>query len=205
MQRVKQLLYYATTHPNAIITYRASAMVLTGHSDASYLSEAKSRIRAGGHFFITDEYVEPPNNGAVTTISQIIKTLMSSASEVELCALFINCREAVPARIMLEEMGHKHPPTSMQTYNTTALGVVNDNIVSKELKSMDIRINWLRCREAQKQFRHYWKPVPTNLGDYLTKHHAAIHHRTLRPTYLTPKKYLDLLRLRHQDMTAATA
>ena len=41
MQRVQQLLDYASTHPDAIITYCASDMVLTGHSDASYLSEAK--------------------------------------------------------------------------------------------------------------------------------------------------------------------
>ena len=41
MQRVKQLLDYAAAHPNAIITYRASEMVLYGHSDASYLSEPK--------------------------------------------------------------------------------------------------------------------------------------------------------------------
>lgn len=91
----------------------------------------------------------------------------------------------------------------MQTDNTTALGVVGNNIVSKKLKSMDMRVNWLRCRVAQRQFRRYWKPGPTNLGDYSTKHHATVHHRTVRPTYLTPKKCLDLLRLKHQATTAA--
>ena len=150
MQHVQQLIDYATTHPDATITYCASAMVLTGHNNVSYLSEAKSRSRAGGHFFMTDESAEPPNNGAVTTISRIIKTVMSSAAEAELCALFINCHEDVPARITLEEMGHKQLPTPMKTDNTTALGVVNYSIVSKKWKSMDTRINWLRCREAQK-------------------------------------------------------
>ena len=53
----------------------------------------------------------------------------------------------------------------MQTDNTTALGVVNNNIVSKILKSMDMIINWLCCREALRQFHHYWKPGTTNLGD----------------------------------------
>ena len=130
---------------------------------------------------------------------------MSSAAEAELCALFINCREAVPEMTTLEEMGHKHPPTPMQTDNTTALGVVNNNIVSKKLKSMDMRINWLCCREDQRQFRHYWKPGPTNLGDYSTKHHTAIHHHTVRPTYLTPKKHLELLRLKNQSMAAAAS
>jgi hypothetical protein len=36
---VHQLLDYAATYPDAITTYRASSMVLAGHSDASYLSE----------------------------------------------------------------------------------------------------------------------------------------------------------------------
>ena len=66
----------------------------------------------------------PPNNGAVMTIAQIIKPIMSSAAEAELAAFFINCQEAVPARQSLEEMGHKQPPTLVQTDNTTAHGVV---------------------------------------------------------------------------------
>ena len=95
---------------------------------------------------MTYDTVKPPNNGAVTKISRIIKAVMSSAAEAELCALFVNCRKAVPARTTLEEMGHKQTPTPMQMDNTTALGVVNNNIVSKKLNSMEMRINWLRCR-----------------------------------------------------------
>ena len=41
MENVKQLLDYAATHPDAIITYSVSNMVLAGHSYASYLSETK--------------------------------------------------------------------------------------------------------------------------------------------------------------------
>jgi hypothetical protein len=40
---VHQFLDYAVTHPDAIITYKASSMVLAGHSDASYLSETNAR------------------------------------------------------------------------------------------------------------------------------------------------------------------
>ena len=124
-------------------------MVPPGHSDASYLSESGYRSRAGGPFFVTDESENPPKNGAVITISQIIKAVMSLEAEAELFALFVNCREAIPERIVLEEMGYKQPPTPMQIDNKTALGVANNNIFSKRLKSMDIRINWLRCRIAQ--------------------------------------------------------
>jgi hypothetical protein len=42
---------------------------------------------------------------------------MSSATEAELAALYIMAREAEYIRIVLEEMGHKQPPTPMQTDN----------------------------------------------------------------------------------------
>ena len=47
------------------------------------------------------------NNGAIFTISQIIKAVMSSAAEAEIRALYINCREADPAQHTLEYLGHK--------------------------------------------------------------------------------------------------
>ncbi len=58
-------------------------------------------------------------------ISKILKAVMSSAAKVELGALYINAREAIPMRHLLEEMGHKQPPTPIQTDNSTALGVIN--------------------------------------------------------------------------------
>jgi hypothetical protein len=51
MEKVKQLLDYAATHPDAIVTYNASDMVLAAHSNASYLSESNVQSRASGHFF----------------------------------------------------------------------------------------------------------------------------------------------------------
>eukprot|EP00804_Cyclotella_cryptica_P016835 CCRYP_001812-RC/>CCRYP_001812-RC protein AED:0.73 eAED:0.43 QI:0/-1/0/1/-1/0/1/0/118 len=50
---------------------------------------------------------------------------------------------------------------------------------------MDMRFHWLRCLTNQKQFRTYWRAGATNLADYVTKHHAPIHHRTVRALYLT--------------------
>jgi hypothetical protein len=49
----------------AIVTYRASDMVLVVHSDASYLSEPKARSHASGHFFMSSDTKDPANNGAV--------------------------------------------------------------------------------------------------------------------------------------------
>ena len=102
MTKVKQLLDYASTHPDAIVTYTVSNMLLAGHSDVSYLSETNARIRSGGHFFMSADSPDPPNNGAVLTISQIIKAVVSSAAEAKLGAIFIKFCEAIPARLSFE-------------------------------------------------------------------------------------------------------
>jgi hypothetical protein len=88
---VHQFLDYAVTHPDAIITYQASIMVLAGHSNASYLSETNACSQAGGHFFMSNNNALPPSNGTVLTIAQIIKAVMSSAAEAEIGALYIKC------------------------------------------------------------------------------------------------------------------
>ena len=48
-QKVTQLLDYCTTHPDAIIRYHQSDMILTVNSGASYLSEPKECSRVGGY------------------------------------------------------------------------------------------------------------------------------------------------------------
>ena len=50
---------------------------------------------------------------------------MTSATEAELAALYIMAREAVCICIILEELGHKQPPTPLQTDNAMAEAVVN--------------------------------------------------------------------------------
>ena len=47
------LLNYAASNPDVAILYTESDMVLYIHIDSSYLSEAKARRHAGGHFAIS--------------------------------------------------------------------------------------------------------------------------------------------------------
>jgi hypothetical protein len=122
-------------------------MVLAGHSNALYLSKTKAHSRVGGHIFMSNNTAKPLNNGAILTIAQIIKTVMSSAAEAEVGALYINCREAIPARHNLKFMGHPQPPTRMQMDNTTALSIVNNNVI-KKMKAIDMKYHWLRNREC---------------------------------------------------------
>jgi hypothetical protein len=191
MQNVTQLLNYCATNPNAILRYSASDMILRMHSDGSYLSKTRARSRAGGHFFMgsTNYNDSKENNGAILTISQIIKNVMASAAEAECGALFINTKEAVVLRNTLEEMGHPQPATPVQVDNFTADGIMNSKIQQKRSKAMDMRFYWVQDRVRQGQFHIFWKPGPSNLADYFTKHHAPIHHKQMRPIYLHCPKH----------------
>ena len=82
MKNGYHLLDYTVTQPDAIINYHASDMVLAVHRDESYLSESKARRRVDGHLPLSNNSIDPPNNEAVLTVAQIIKTIMSSAVEV---------------------------------------------------------------------------------------------------------------------------
>ena len=92
MTLAKQFLNYSATHPNAIITFHDSDMVLLVNNDASYLSETKARSQGGTNFLNSNDSPIPANNVAIVTISHIIEAVMSSMAEAELGALFINCR-----------------------------------------------------------------------------------------------------------------
>jgi hypothetical protein len=52
MAKMKQLLDYSATHPDAMVRFHVSDMILNIHSDASYLSKANAHSRACGHFFM---------------------------------------------------------------------------------------------------------------------------------------------------------
>ena len=181
MEKTLFFLDYAAPHPDAIFTYVASDMILNIHSDASYLTEPKARSGAGGHWFMSANERNATNNGAVLNIAKSIRNVVTSAASAEVAGLFINTRQAIPARRLLEEMGHKQPTTPTQTDNTTALGFVSKNLNPKATKSEDMNHWFSRDEEDQEQFDYYWGSGKHNDGDYQTKHHCGAHHQQIRP------------------------
>jgi hypothetical protein len=210
---ITQLLNYCATHPDASIEFRASDMCLHVESDASYLSEPKGRSRAAGYHYLSSRPInrdkppapgDPPpmHNGPIDILCNVMKEVLSSASEAEFGTLFHNGKTATQHRTVLEELGHPQPPTPIVTDNSTASGIANDTVKQKRSKAMDMRFYWLRDRVRQGQFIVYWKPGKTNKADYFTKHHATKHHREMRYTYLKkpegkentkPSNYYDCL------------
>ena len=75
------LLDYLATYPNDGTLYRASDMVLAAHSNTGFHNESNGRSRAGAHIFLSENDPFPRWNGAILTIAQVIKFVMSSAAE----------------------------------------------------------------------------------------------------------------------------
>jgi hypothetical protein len=174
-------------------------MILHIHSDASYLSENEAKSRSGGFFYMgsaknTDKKLI---NGAILIISKVLKHVLSSAAEAEIGAVFINSKEGAVLRTTLEELGHKQPPTPMETDNINATGYSNDIIKQKRTKAMDMRFYWIKYRVKQGQFNVYWGPVYQNLVDYFTKHHSPAHHKRMCEIYIhTDERPINRKRIR---------
>ena len=128
------------THTDATIRYHASDIILQIHSNASYLTEPKSRSRIGGRFFLGKETEKGKPiylNGAIHTVWEILKHVITSAAEAELGAIFINAKEGKVTHLTLSEMGHVQPPTPMHTDNTTANSIANGTIKCQMYAQLD--------------------------------------------------------------------
>ena len=84
--RINQFLDYAATHPDAKVTYHKSNMHLWFHTDATYLTEPKSRSRAWRYrYFINKtklpiQYDDPTpkHNHHVLFLIKFVDVVMSS-------------------------------------------------------------------------------------------------------------------------------
>jgi hypothetical protein len=116
---IVHLLDYTATHPDAILRYTRSAMVLHIHSDASYLSAPEARNRAGGHHFLssrpvdpTKSHHQPTNNGSIHAECSVLRNVMASAAEAGIGALYINSQTAevsVPLSLKWVTPNHRRP------------------------------------------------------------------------------------------------
>ena len=143
-QKTVEALYhfldYCATHPEAVVLYQASDMILHNHSDAAYLVATGARSRAAGYTYLgNDMNNKQIINGPISIVAKIIKGVMSSAAEAEIGALYMNARQLLPLRVTCEELGHPQPATPMQTDNNTASGIINGTFNQARSKAVDMR------------------------------------------------------------------
>ena len=101
----------------------------------------------------------------------------SAEAEVEVGALFHNGHEAEPIWITLPKMGHTQPETPITTDNCTTNGIVNNTVLQKQPKAMDMLFYWIQDLIKQDHFHVCCKLDTENLEYYFTKHHPPHHHR----------------------------
>ena len=81
-------------------------------------------------------------------------------------------------------MGPLQQKTTAITDNSTAEGLINNTMTPNSAKTYDFRTNWLKCREAQRQFNIMWKKGRDNRADYHSKDHPPHVHKAKRGEYV---------------------
>ena len=193
LTKINRLLNYVATYPNAILRFHSSDMALHVDTDAAYLAMPNARSRIVGHYYLSDHpetTKSPKPNGPILTECRTLQHVVASAAEAETAGIFHNARTALPIRNMLHTLGHPQSTTPIKTDNPTAANFVSKNIKQKLSKSWEMRLNWLRDRTLQKQFKVFWDKGSNNWADYFTKHHSAKHHRVMRPKYVHMEDYI---------------
>ena len=155
------LLNYLTTNQDAKVRLHASDMVMNIHSNASYLSETKSRSRSCGHFFVgwmpkNDKPIQL--NGAFYVNTIILRFVDASAAEAKLGAFFHNCQEGIICRQTLADLVHPHPRTPVHCNNATAVRIANNTVKRQRFGSMEMRFFWVGNKEAPNIYEICWHP-----------------------------------------------
>eukprot|EP00957_Ditylum_brightwellii_P190485 14499587-Ditylum_brightwellii.AAC.1 len=111
---VEHLLDYCASHPNVVIRYTPSNMLLKREHDNQM-------------------------NGPLLVVSTILRNVMALVTEAELGALFENSKEAAALQVTPEELGHQQPATPIQVDNSTTYGIVNSSIRQRKSKAIDMQ------------------------------------------------------------------
>ena len=103
------LMDYLHYHPNAILRYYASDMILQVETDSAYLVLPKARSRAAAWFILGNDPTSSPTpmpNAPIYIMCNTLKNVMSSAAEAETGGLFLVAQRACPIRVTLLGLGH---------------------------------------------------------------------------------------------------
>ena len=87
---------YLHTHPDTVVRFHASNMILYIEFDADYLVLPQARSHVASIFFLSNAASgRPLPNGAIQVICKILQNLVSSAAKAETGGIFIGGQQAV--------------------------------------------------------------------------------------------------------------
>ena len=102
---INHFLDYMETHPDAVVRFHASDMILRANTYASYLTEPKARSFAAGYFLL--ECIP------LKCAQEHLIFFPSSIAESETRCFFITGRDVIILRNTLEELVHPQPVTKI--------------------------------------------------------------------------------------------
>ena len=91
-EKAQMLMDYLHDHPNGILRYHASDMILVLEADAAYLVLPKVKSRAAAWFILGNDPAKHPvqmKNAPLHIMCNTIKNVMSSAAEAETGGIFM--------------------------------------------------------------------------------------------------------------------
>ena len=133
---------YLHTHPDAVIQFHTSDMIIYIESDASYLVLPQTRSRVVSIFYLSNAtYARPPLNGAIQVIFKNLQNIFSSAAKAETGGIFISDQQAVPIVTALYKLNHPQPAKGnhISTENSTAKGILTANLHQKISKAFNMK------------------------------------------------------------------
>ena len=144
-------------YANVFVWFYASDMQLEVDSDAAFLVLPNSKSRIARYFCLLHNQHSPNcrhvDNGPILVKVQTVRTVLTSAAEMETRGLFHNTKLVLSFVRMLKEMGHpQRNPARICTDNSTSSGFANNNIVLKHSKFWDLKLHWLRDKQTNTIF-----------------------------------------------------
>ena len=189
--KCNRVLDYLACHPDAIIRFHASDMILHTDTDAAYLVLPKARSRIAAYYYLSDhlpisDQLSPRLNGALDVDCKTIRRVVTSAAESETEGIFSATQKSIPLRRLLIEIGHPQPinGTPIKTDNLTAKGILSKLIKPAKSKSWDIKHHWISDQISEKIMNLIWRPGSKNWADYFTKHWPTAWHKIMRPKFI---------------------
>jgi hypothetical protein len=91
MQALVHLLNYCATHPNAVVRFHASDMMLHIESDTSYLSAPKAHSRVAGYHFLSShpKYLSQASHPDDTPLQQTVQSTSFTSSFAKLSQVLL--------------------------------------------------------------------------------------------------------------------
>ena len=128
------LLNYDASHPIGIVRYKSSDMILRILHYALYISFSHTCSRASDHTYLRDNVNDPPKNGAIKTICNIVMNVVVSAAEAEIVYNYINDQADVPVLTFLIDLGHPQPTHQTPNLQHHCRGLLQRHPQAKNIK-----------------------------------------------------------------------